>query len=98
MRVTVLALTVSGLAASLVFVVRFLFTSWWRTEPGRQMMLFHVIVLLTFCAAVVGQAWPDLPPFPWVRVVVASALNIALWGHVAVLFRVQRSNKGSNRG
>lgn len=75
----------------LIFVGRYLATTWEKSGEGRHMMSFSVVLLITFGVGVSSLVTGATHPvWPYVRVVdYALLLTVLIWRDV-ILFRAQR--------
>lgn len=83
------ALFAFGGLGCLSFVALYAWRSagWWRTDTGRNLMIVMSMLLLLFLLVVVARYWGPLPRWIWTGGL--SALDVAIWWRVIILWRKQ---------
>lgn len=87
-------LVCSALAAGVVFVVRYLRTTWFRSPMGWHAMTFMLVAVILLSLGVSKELFgADWPGRAWVRLVAYTLINVVLWWRVVLLFTGQRRRR-----
>jgi MFS superfamily sulfate permease-like transporter len=80
--------------ASLVFVVLYMRTRWWRRWEGRVVMGLHSVIIWLAVLGVMLQVFgPDYYGRDVLRVLAFSCWFVVMWGFVILLIRAQRAGR-----
>lgn len=82
--------------ASLVFVIRYSFTRWWKTTAGRLVMGLHLVMVgFGVSSTLVLLHGLNYAGRIFLSVILFLGLNVVMWGFSWELHKAQRGVKGS---
>lgn len=91
MHTATTVLVCTAALGALVFVIRYLLTSWFSTPMGRHAMAFMVVVLIVLGLAVSYELFGDWLGQDTARLISYSMINAVLWWRVYLLFSGQHA-------
>jgi hypothetical protein len=73
---------------------------WWRSQMGRNVMTYGLVVAAVLSLSVVRVAFDAVVETPWfsiLRLVLFAGVPVAIGWRIAILLRVQRQNGKDRR-